>query len=294
MKKIFTLLVISFFLSTPLFSQIEDRFGALNEKNVIEYTQPFATTLGTAMNSNGYYTANIPKLFGFQIGFRGMLILIPDDQTTFTPTLQNGYTSNKTTATIYGDKGSAYAGPDGYIVTPPGINITSIPVVYPQIGASFLGIEVLLRYLPEIPLGENDKLSMFGIGVSYSISQYIPLLPVDIAAQIMYNTFTVTNLIDVSNIAFNAHASKTFGVFTPYFGLQYESTSVDLEYDITADPNSGDPAIRSGGKKTVTIDGDNNFRATLGASLQLAIIVLNADVSLSSQTVLSGGLTFSF
>ncbi len=291
MKKVLTFIVISFFLSTPLVSQVEDRFSFLTEQNVVDFAQPFATTLGTAFNSASYHSASVSKFFGFSLSFKGMYIMVPDDQLTFTPTLPNGYSASTPTATIYGNKGGAYAGPDGYIVYPPGINESSVPVAYPQVAASFMGTELMIRYLPSIDLGETS-IGFFGAGLKHSISQYIPLFPLDLAVQVMYSNFSLKDIIDANNFAFNAHASKTFGVFTPYVGLQYESTAFELKYTIKGDPNSGDPNLRVDKPVTVDIDGDNNFRATVGGSLKLAIIVLNADVSLSSQTVFSGGLTF--
>jgi len=292
MKKLLTFLVLFILCSSGVFSQVEDRFAALNETNVKLYAQPFATAFGTAMNSGGYHSASIADLFGFSISFQGMYILVPDDQLTYSPSLPSGYTTGPS-ATIFGDKGSAYAGPAGYITTPPGIDLSEVPMAIPQIGASLLGTEVILRYLPDIDVGEK-KLGLFGIGVKHSVSRYIPLVPIDVAVQVFYNTFKITDLIDVKNLAFNAHASKTFGVLTPYFGLQYESTSLDLTYKINGDPTSGDPALQSDKNVSVSLDGDNNFRATLGASLKLAVIVLNADVSLGSQTVFGGGLSFEF
>ncbi len=293
MKKVFTVLVISFFCSISIFSQIEDRFSELSQTNISGYAKPLVTTLGTSMNSGGYYTADISSFFGFSISFRGMYVFIPEDQKTFTPQLLNGYTADKPTPTIYGEKsGAYYAGPEGYITMPPGLNLSSVPLGYPQIAASFMGTEVMLRYLPKIDISDQNSVSMFGIGVQHEISRYFPLLPVDIAAQILYSTFEITNLVDVSNIAFNAHVSKTFGVFTPYFGLQLESTKVDVTYDIKADPNN--PMLTKSQKITVSIDGDNTFRATLGASLKLAVIVLNLDYNISSQSLLTGGLTFAF
>jgi hypothetical protein len=104
----------------------------------------FATAFGTAMNSAGYHSASISDLFGFSISFQGMYIMIPDDQLTFTPVLPTGYVSNKSTATIFGNKGGAYAGPDGYITLPPGLDVTTVPMVMPQIGLSFMGTEVFL------------------------------------------------------------------------------------------------------------------------------------------------------
>ena len=292
MKKLVTFFVLSFILSSQSFTQT-DWFEALSENTVKGYAQPFANAFGLAMNSSSFHSADVPDLFGFSISFKGMYILIPDDQKTYTPTLPAGYAS-KPTPTIFGDKnGGAYAGPNGYIITPPGINQSSLPVALPQIGLSFMGTELLLRYIPDIPIGD-EKLGMFGLGIKHSVSRYIPLIPVDVAVQVLYSNFKITNIIDVSNLAFNAHTSKTFGILTPYFGLQYESSSMDLEYNIDADPNSGDPDIVAGKSVKVSLDSDNNFRAVFGASLNLAFLVLNADVSLGSQTMFGGGLSFEF
>lgn len=294
MKKLITFLILFILCSSGTFSQVEDRFAALSETNVKLYAQPFATAFGTAMNSAGYHSASIADLFGFSISFQGMYILIPDDQLTYSPSLPAGYTTGPT-ATIFGNKGSAYAGPAGYITTPPGVDVSAMPMAIPQVSLSLMGTEVLLRYLPEIKLGnKNEKLSLLGLGAKHNISRYIPLIPIDVAVQILYNKLEITDLLKSKNLAFNAHASKTFGILTPYFGLQYESSSLDITYKINGDPASGDPALQSDRNVSVSLDGDNNFRATLGASLKLAIIVLNADVNLGSLTTFTGGLSFEF
>jgi hypothetical protein len=293
MKRVVPLLVISLFLSIPVFAQVEDRFAFFTESEITEYARPFGTSLGMAFNSASYHSAKVADFFGFALSFKGMYIFVPDDDLTFTPNLP-GYTpvGDAKTATVYGNEGAAYYGPDGYIVYPPGIDRSSLPVVLPQISASFMGTEVLLRYLPSISLGDEEELSMFGIGLKHSISRYIPLSPVDISVQFLYNSLEITGVMDISAIAFNAHASRSFGLFTLYGGLQYESSTFDLQYTFT-DPSNLDP-LKKGQEIKVSIDGDNNFRGTLGGALKLAVIVLNVDYSLGAQSVLSGGLTFEF
>lgn len=292
MKKGFSLIVIYLFLSIPSYAQIEDRFGFFTESEITEYARPFGTTLGMAFNSGSYHTADVADFFGFSISFRAMYIFIPDDDLTFTPNLPQGYSTEQKTATIYGNEGAAYYGPQGFIVYPQGIGETSIPAVLPQIAGSFMGTEVMLRYLPSISLGSGDEeLSMFGIGLKHSVSRYIPLIPVDIAVQFLYNSLEITGIMDITAIALNAHASKTFGLFTLYGGLQYESSTFDLEYQFTNPSNL--PSVQAGDVK-VSIDGDNNFRGTLGGTVKLAVLALNIDYSLGVQSVLSGGLTFEF
>lgn len=213
------------------------------------------------------------------------MILIPDAQRTFE--VEGG----KESATFFGDKGAAVPGTYGYAVYPPGINQTSIPAGIPQIAVSTLGSEVMLRYLPDIEI-EDVTAGLFGIGVKHSISQYIPLLPVDIAVQLLYNKFSMESPdvdLSTSNIAFNAHASRSFGLVTLYGGLQYESTSMDIDYTFTG---TGFEGVIEGDKYSLSLDGDNNFRLTLGAALRLAILVINADVNFGSQTAIVAGLNF--
>ena len=292
MNKILLFLVISLFLSAPAFSQVEDRFSFLNESEITEYAKPFGTSLGMAFNSASYHTAKIADFFGFSISFEGMAIFIPDDQKTFTPSLPDGYQTSPA-QTIYGsNQSTSYYGPYGFKVYPPGIDRSWVPAVLPQISASLMGTELMIRYLPSISLGTDEDLSMFGIGLAHNISRYIPLSPVDISVQFLYNTLKITGVMDITAYALNAHASKSFGLLTVYGGLQYESSTFNLDYTFN-DPSNTDP-VKQGTEIKVSIDGDNNFRATIGTSVKLAVIVFNVDYSIGVQSVLCGGLSFEF
>jgi hypothetical protein len=292
MKKYFCLFILSLLLAQPSFSQ-QDQFNSFSEVNIGGFAQPFVTSLGEGLNSGGFYTANIPKTLGFSISFRAMYIFIPNDQLTFTPNLPAGYTATEPTATFWGSNAAIYSGPNGYITNANGINQSGTPFAIPQITGSFMGTELLIRYLPKISVG-NEDLNFFGIGVRHKISQYIPLIPVDLAVQFLYNKLTVSNLIDANSIAFNGEVSKTFGMLTAYGGLQYESTKFDLSYTLEGDATSGDPSLRQTRDIKASIDGKNNFRVIFGASVKLALVVLNVDYNLSSQSILTGGLSFEF
>jgi hypothetical protein len=294
MKKITTVFAFVLFLSSVSYSQIEDRFSLINEENVNGYAAPFVTMLGTAFNSGGYHSASISKVWGFGVKFVGMYILIPDEQKTFTPSsVPPGYITGEESATIFGNRGAALAGSDGFLIFPPGIDLSAVPAAIPQLSVSAFGTEAIIRYLPAIPVGESE-ISMWGLGVKHSVSQYIPLIPVDIAVQVMLSNLTLKDIIDLNNFAINAHVSKTFGIFTAYSGLQYENSGLDLEYTINGDPKSPDPKLRVDRDVKVSIDGDNNFRFTLGGTLKLAIIALNVDYNIGSQSAVTGGLSFEF
>lgn len=290
MKKTFTVLLFLFSLTTVSFAQLEERFGYLTQNDMKSYIKPFATSLGMAFNSAGYHSADVADVFGFSFGVNAMMIMVPDDQLSFNPDLPEGYSSDKGTATIYGDKGGYFAGPGGYIVYPAGVNQKTVYAAMPQVTLSMFGTEVLVRYVPEVPVTDEDKLSVFGIGVKHDISTYVPVIPIDLSFQVLYNSLEITNILDIKNLAFNLHASKGFGLATVYGGLQYETSTLNVDYTYTG--NISGQNINE--NFSVEVDGDNSFRATLGAAVKLAFLVLNADASFGSQTVLTAGLTFEF
>jgi len=205
--------------------------------------------------------------------------------------LPSGYTADKPTATIYGDKGAVYSGPLGYLAYPSGLNQSSVPMVFPQASISFMGTELMVRYLPTFKVDE-EEISLFGFGIKHSISRYIPLFPVNIAVQFLYNKFSISDIVNVKSIAFNVHTSKSFSVLTVYGGLQLESSTVNFKYTFK-DPNGLDPAKKNQ-EISMSIDGNDKFRMTVGGALNLAFFVINADYSLGSQGVLTTGLTFQF
>jgi hypothetical protein len=288
MKKIIVFVVLLVF-SVRLSAQVEDRFQSLLETDLKEFAQPLATSIGVGFNSGTYHDAYVPKIFGFSIGVRGMLMLIPDEQLTFTPKgLPENYVSDKETATIFGGKGTAYSGPLGYVTYPAGINKNYFPLVAPQASVSMFGTELMVRFVPETKVGD-ETIKLFGFGIKHSISQYIPLIPIDIAVQYTNNNFSVSNILDVKTSAFNIHASKSFIVATIYGGIQYETSSLNLEYTYK-DENGTAPEL-NGQKFELNFEEQSNMRITAGAAVNLAFLVINADYSIGTQNSVSVGVS---
>ena len=225
-------------------------------------------------------------------------MFIPESQQTFDVHPYDGYNSGEKSATFFGDRGAAILGPEGFLVYPPGVNLTKIPAGIPQVAFSFMGTELMVRYLPKLKVSDVE-LNLLGWGLKYNFSQLILGLPLDIAAQILINNFEANYSTDdvpvadmkTSNFAFNVHASKSFGALIVYGGLQYESTSMDLNYTYDG---SGFPGVTEGDKLSINIDGDNGMRLTIGAAVKLAVIVINADFNIGSQNALVAGINFEF
>lgn len=284
-KVIFLFLILTFTLKVN--AQL-DEVTDLTKEDMIQYANPIATSVGTWLNSGSYHSASVSKLFGFKFSLLGMAMLIPDDQLTFK--LKNG----TETATVYGDKGAAVPGTQGYVVYPPGFNQTKIPAVMPQIALSTLGSEVMVRFFPKTTF-DSTSVNLLGVAVKHSISQYIPLCPVDIAVQAMYNTIGMNHAKDfelsTKNWAFNAHVSKSFGLFLVYGGFQYESSEMNIDYIYSGNELGG---LLQDEEISVNMKGDNKMRMTVGAALRLAFFVINADASLGAQNVFVTGINFEF
>ena len=301
MKRVILTFIISVFLFINIsYAQVAVGIFGLTKEDAKSYSRPLATFLGTYFNSNGYYSADIPELFQFKFSILGMYSTVSDDQKTFTPSPVQGYTLEPT-ATFFGEKGGTFLGPDGYRVYPAGFNVGAIPSGIYQLAGSFYGTELMVRFFPNSNFSDI-KTGFWGIGVSHSISRWIPTLPLNLAVQIMYNNFDLEYTGDEANkyinigsknLAINVHASKTLsGMFIVYGGMQYESSTMDLEY-LFRDPNDLYPDIKNTRQK-VSVDGDNAFRFTAGGAIKLAVIVFNVDLNLTSMFTVAGGVSLQF
>lgn len=303
MKKVLS----SFFLSLVLYcslslAQIGVNINNLPPSDVTEYVRPLSTWFGTYFNSGTYYDAKVPKIFGFKFNIVGMWTLIPDDQKTYQPNPQiNGIGNIDPTATVFGNKSSYYLTRNGFYTYPTGLSLNAVPFGIYQFAGSFYNTELMLRLFPKVKFGDS-KVGIWGFGIKHEVSSHIPLLPVDIAVQVLYNKFDFefddgdpVNYTELksNNFAFNVHASKTFaGIFIVYSGLQYESSSMDFSYYFE-DPNDFQPNVEN---KIYALDvaGDNHFRFTLGGAVKLGFFVINTDLNLTKFTTFTTGLSLDF
>jgi hypothetical protein len=292
----------SVFVSTNSYSQVGVKINSLPPNEVKGYIKPLSTWFGTYFNSGTYYDAAVPDFFGFKFSIVGSYVMIPDDQKTFKPDPElNGVTNVEPTATVFGNRASYYLGSSGFFTYPAGLALNAVPFGIYQFSGSTFNTELMIRFFPKVKFGDT-KVGVFGIGLKHEISRHIPLFPIDVSVQLLYNNFDFEYVgndfenytkIKSNNFAFNIHASKTLaGIFIAYGGLQYESTSMDVGYYFE-DPNNLYPAIGNA-KNNFKINGDNNFRFTFGGALKLGFFVINADVNLTKFTTFTTGLSLDF
>ncbi len=244
---ILVIFLASILLSTTTQAQVGVKLNNLPPNEVTEYLKPLSTWFGTYFNSGTYYDASVPNFFGFKFSIVGSYVMIPDDQKTFKPDPQiNGVANVEPTATVFGNRASYYLRSDGFYTYPAGLSLNAVPFGIYQFSGSTLNTELMIRFFPKVKFGDA-KVGIFGFGLKHEISSHIPLLPLDVSVQLLYNNFDFEYVgddfenytkIKSNNFAFNVHASKTFaGIFIAYGGLQYETTSMDLGYYFE-DPNN--------------------------------------------------------
>ena len=217
--------------------------------------------------------------------------------------------------TVFGDRrrGQAlahvdetFAGPDDQLGTEddvvidstvtlsllPGLIDTPIaPFFVPHFGiGSFMGTDLTIRYLPRIGYQDYGSVGFVGIGARHSISQYIPLFPISLSAQLMWQKLSIEDGDDnevfaASALAGNVVASKSLLVLTVYGGLQAERSSVDISYTF-------DPGIEDVEPQQVEfgLRGDNVVRAVAGFAVNMGPVLVNLDAAVGNTTIVSGGL----
>lgn len=299
MKKLSMILLFILFSSSSFYSQIGVKLSSLQPDELKEYIKPASTWFGTIFNSGTYYDADVPETFGFKFNVIGMWTLVPEDQKTFQPKPNiTGVGEVEPTATVFGNQSSYFLSSNGFYTYPAGFALNAVPSAMYQVAGSLFNTELMIRFYPSTQY-DDIKVGLFGFGIKHDISSHIPLFPIDLSVQLLYNHFgiehdngDVEDYTDVksNNIAFNVHASKNLAsVFIAYAGLQYESSSMDLEY-YYEDPNNLYPELANKNHK-LKIDGDNHFRFTLGGALKLGYFVMNADLNLTKLTTFTLGLS---
>lgn len=274
-------------------SSLENTLKQFGTNTVKGYIQPMADLFGANMHAGLYRSADVPTAgFHLAVDIIAMGASVGDDQKSYEVELPAGYAAATFKApTIFGDKegtvytdpvtGLQYASSGGIINT----SLFPLATIQATVG-SIYGTDAIIRFVP-IPSFKDEKfpkITMWGIGARHSISQYLPEPPVDIAAGIFYSKFSVGDFIDFTGVTIGAQAGKTFSVLSVFGGLAWESSQMNLSYTSTV--QGVNPNV------DIDLDGDNSFRFTAGASLQLAFFRLFADANFGSVTNFSAGLGF--
>ena len=287
--------VLVLLASIPASAQIEDAMSAYTGANAEGYLEPLAQAIGADLNSALFHSAHIPEgglHVSLEVGL--MAVLFSDDDETFMATTEMGFSPETTVEapTVVGPGGAIIVPGDGGTAFPfpGGFSLASLALAAPQLRiGSFRGTEAVIRYMAfdtgEVEIGNVD---LQGYGLRHSISQYLPGLPVDIAAGIMYQRFKLgDDLIDATAFSFGAQASMSFplvfAVVEPYAGLSMDTFQMDVEYD----DEDGDPV-------SVEFDSRSTAHLTLGLHAQVTVVSLYGEYNLAEQSGFAFGMGFGF
>jgi hypothetical protein len=273
----------------PVLAQdVEDNVSGYLTENGTMYLQPLADTFGANINSGLFQSAHIDRFgFHFSIGLVAMVAPVSDEQKTFIAVPEDDFNPPAGTElpTIFGqEEGVEVPGVDEPI---PGAWETDwVPLAVPQLTlGSVMGTELTFRWFKTSVDEEVGDIKLFGWGIRHSISQYIPLMPVDIAVGYFRQTFDVGDLVDARASYLGLQASMSIGVLCFYGGLGFESSSLDIAY--TYEDEDGEET-----DVAFELDGKNATRFTIGLALNLPVVKFFVDYSLAKQQTASAGISF--
>ncbi|MBN2031404.1 hypothetical protein JW824_14315 [bacterium] len=270
------------------FAQMEDAIEQLNSDNTKGYLQPFIDAFGSDLNAGIYRTARLPGMgIHLYVGVIAMGAMIPDEGRTYMGTPSTPYPQTQVeTATVFGDEGAIVDFPNGlsYAFQDGQISGDFVPLAVPHIEiGSILGTILRFRYTPPYDIKDVGELKFLGYGLQHSISQYIPLMPVDISVGFFKQDLDIgDDFLALDALSYGIQVSKSFPVLTLYGALAMESTSMNVSYTFKGEGVEEEISLE--------MDTDNQFRMTVGAQLKLAILILHGDFSLSKYNTASVGI----
>lgn len=234
MKRIFTLLLISFTLGLAHQAKAQDDIDQFLEESVEDgekliggYVTPLMNSLSVGMNQSWYNTAKPHKVAGFDLTMTVSLMYIPDSDLLFDANnlglteiavvdpvtgnaLSNGNIPSlfgpdtpptlSSTSTL-GNPIDDFQGPGG-IDLEAEINRNALPVPMAQLGFGLpKGTDLKFRFIPKVDVGDG-QFNLFGIGVMHDVKQYIPgikNLPFDLSALVGYTRMKLEVPLDDAN-----------------------------------------------------------------------------------------------
>lgn len=281
-----SVLVFVLTCASGMAQDIEDLVAKYTGDNGKGYMQPLANAFGASMNSGLFHTAHLEKMkFQMYLGLQVTAAFIPEKFTTFNATTEGSFTPEQTAEapTVFGSTESVEVTGDGgtVYVFPGGLNVSMVPFAVPQLTlGSVFGTDATFRYFGYSINDEIGNLQLFSWGIRHSISQYIPLMPLDLAVGFYNQSFRLGDLVESHSWCLNAQASKSILIFTFYGGLGYENSKMNITY--TSEETDEDIDL--------DLQGSNKVRFNAGVTFNFGPVKLNVDYSLASQSVLTAGL----
>ncbi len=171
-----------------------------------------------------------------------------------------------------------------------------VPLGAPQVSiGTIFGTQATFRYLPEVQISpELGKFKYFGFGIQHNLGMWLPIPIVDVSASFFTQKLNIGTLMEAKTTAFGLNVSKQLGFaflnVTPYGGFMLESSKMTFGYDFV--PNAANPTNVQ--HISFELEGENKSRITLGLSLRILVININADYNIGKQNSATAGVFFAF
>ena len=348
---------LMFCVTLPSHAQLDD-LGTILQAGVEDaellseaYLEPFANGFGSGLNAGWVNTARPHKKLGFHLMIRPSLVMVPDADQSFDITelglskMRAVDPNNTITPTVNGDNniGPEVAifetGPDpstggtkeyelASFNMPQGTGIDFVPAPTIQAGVGLIkNTEIMLRYTPEIALGDFGDIQTFGGGIKHDVMQWIPggkFAPVDVTIMAAYQKLTVgadLNLdpnpayqpdpdyngnydnqrVEMNTTAYTIDAlvGKTLPFISVYGGIGMESTTMDVDmkgdYPVPFVNNQGQEQIEATEDPiSLSMEGNNGIHALAGLRVKITVLTIYAEYKLANYQTVNAGIGVSF
>ncbi len=175
----------------------------------------------------------------------------------------------------------------------------TVPLFAPQFSiGTIYGTQFSFRYLPEVDAGDIGKVKYFGFGIQHNLGMWLPIPVVDVAASFFTQKLNVGTIMEAKTTAFGLNASKQLGFaflnLTPYAGFMLESSTMTFGYDFPTYTDPNNAANNRVERISFELEGENKTRLTIGLSIRLLIININADYNIGKQNSATAGVFIAF
>ncbi|MCP4571370.1 MAG: hypothetical protein GY838_03390 [bacterium] len=285
---------------------LEELLVQVGEEYATGYTAPFLHGFGANQNANLYSTAHIPwNGLTFGVGVKVMGTHLNEDDQTFRKVIRNvdlgdfdpalaGITGDVVLSgpTIFGNADTpgrlqGYVGGMEVINQPTITGLLDtrfVPLVTPEFYAGGIaGFKAVVRWFPEMELGDYGKTSYMGYGLQWNANGVLQTLPVNVMVGFFSQKLEVGTLLESTGSSYHLVVSKDFPAFTAYGGYALESSEMDISYTEET----------SGTTIAFTTEGVQDNRLTLGVTLDI-LMKLNLEMGHGKLTTYSAGLMFGF
>lgn len=162
-----------------------------------------------------------------------------------------------------------------------------VPLPVPEVSVGGIaGFRATVRWLPTFSVGEVKDISFRGIGLQYGLGRLLTGLPLDAAVGVYLQRLDIGDVLEATATSWFATVSRTAGLLTVYGGLALESSDFDIDYSREIDGQTERIAF--------TMEGDQDSRGTLGATIGGNGPMLNLEAGFGTMTTVSAGLMMGF